>query len=76
MSPLEPNNHITEGPEYSNIAEVQVKNFKIAFMNMIGLLKCLTARFFSRKNARVQFCILTEKLLYIAIVSRWPTLEN
>ena len=39
MSPLKPNNSTTAGPEHYNITEAQEKDLKIAFMNMIGILK-------------------------------------
>ena len=39
MSPLEFYNPTTEGPEYSNTAETQEKDLKIAFMNMVVILK-------------------------------------
>lgn len=35
VSPVEPSNLTTVGPEKSNIAEVQESDFKIAFMNML-----------------------------------------
>lgn len=39
MSPLEPSNPATAGPEYSSTAETQEKDLKIAFMNTIEFLK-------------------------------------
>lgn len=39
MSPLEPRNHASIGPEKSNIAEAQDKNFKIISMSMLEVLK-------------------------------------
>lgn len=39
MSPLEPRNTTTVGPEYCNRDEAQEKDLKIAFMNMIKVLK-------------------------------------
>lgn len=39
MSPLEPRNHATIGPERGNIAKTQDKSYKITFMNMLEILK-------------------------------------
>lgn len=39
ISPLEPNNTTTIGPEKWGKAEVQYKDFKIAFMNILEVLK-------------------------------------
>ena len=39
MSPLKPNSTTTVGPEKCSMAEKQDKDFKIAFMNMLKLLR-------------------------------------
>lgn len=39
MSPLEPSNSTTTGPGKCNIVEAQDKSLKIAFMDMIEVLK-------------------------------------
>ncbi|MGE9716651.1 hypothetical protein ACQP3F_34175, partial [Escherichia coli] len=60
LSPLEPRNFTTVGPEYRNIAVAQEKDLKIAFMNMIEIIKWEMNKTAQELNVEIEFIKKTQ----------------